>query len=120
VTVDDCVDEEKLIICKNVDDSCVSELLADFPATIERWRLLVKVRCYCCEAWPVNEEGGPCERCLALEQAIQIIECLMVTSETSGESENMSKIDATAKSNSVQSEESNVIYKMFQYWVNPT
>ena len=47
-------------------------LLSDFAAIVDRCRLLAKMGCYCCDVWPVEDEGS-CERCLALGQAAEAI-----------------------------------------------
>jgi hypothetical protein len=52
--------------------SASNALLSDIPAMLERCRSLASKGCYCCEVWPVEDEG-PCERCLALKKAADVI-----------------------------------------------
>lgn len=51
--------------------------------------------CYCCEVWPVGEDG-PCERCLALANAAEMIRDLV---QQAGEAYGAGRLDGQLEAN---------------------
>jgi hypothetical protein len=55
--------------------------LSDVLQLIEHCRTITEEPCYCCEVWPINDDGGECENCHALKQATDMLEQLIASVE---------------------------------------